>query len=226
MLNFKVTVPPAIEPVSVNAGKNHLRVDFPDDDELIMALIGASREWAEVYTKRAFFNQTIVLSMDSFPLYKGDYGTIPPAQAHGWPYFSAYWDPFSIRLPRPSAVSVTSITYVDVTNTVQTLDPSLYFVDVTSEPARIVPMPGLTWPTTQTYLPGSVQITYVTGSYGDGVTLNTCPFAVTAAIKLMLGHLYKNRETVSELALKEIPIGAKALLDTIKFESFTFESGY
>jgi hypothetical protein len=225
MLNFKVTVPPKAEPVSLPEAKAHLRVDFPDDDLLIQGLIQASREMAEVYTRRAFFTQTIVLSLDSFPLYFGENGTLQPSQVHGFPYYSAYWDPLAIRLPRPSAISVTSITYRDLTNTVQTLDPSTYYVDITSEPARIVPMPSLTWPTTQLYLPGSVQVTYQTGSYGDGVDADTCPFVVKSAIKLMLGHLYKQREASSELSLKEIPLGVTALLDTVRFEQFTFSFG-
>ncbi len=226
MLNFRVISQPTVEPVSLEAAKKHLRVDFAEDDLLIQALISAAREWAEVYCKRAFFEQTIVLSLDNFPLFMGGNGTIPPSQMHGWPYYSAYWDPLAIRLPRPSTVSVQSIKYRDLNNTVQTLDPSTYYVDTTSEPARIVPMPSLTWPTTQLYLPGSVQITYTAGSYGDGYNTNTCPFAVRAAILLLLGHLYEHRETVSELSLKEIPLGAKALLDTVRFESFTFASGY
>jgi hypothetical protein len=225
MLNFKVTVPPAAEPVTLDMAKKHLRVDFPDDDLLIQALISASREWAEVYCKRAFFDQTIVLSIDAFPLFIGG-DTIPPSQLKGWPYYSAYWDPLAIRLPRPSTVSVESITYRDLTNTVQTLDPSTYYVDITSEPARIVPMPSLCWPTTQLYLPGSVQVTYTAGSYGDGVDENSCPFVIRAAILLMLGHLYEHREMVSEISMKEIPMGAKALLDTVRFESFTFGNGY
>jgi uncharacterized phiE125 gp8 family phage protein len=226
MLNFKITVPPIAEPVSLQDAKQHLRVDFPEDDLMIQALISACREWAEVYCKRAFFDQTIVLSLDAFPLlFTGCNGTIPPSQMHRWPY-SAYWDPLAIRLPRPSTVSVESITYRDLSNTVRTLDPATYYVDITSEPARIVPMPSFTWPTTQLYLPGSVQVTYIAGSYGDGNEENTCPFAVRAAILLMLAHLYEHRETVSELSLKEIPLGAKALLDTVRFESFTFASGY
>jgi hypothetical protein len=226
MLNFKVTVPPAAEPVSLDVAKKHLRVDFDDDDLLIQALVSAAREWAEIYCKRAFFNQTIVLSLDAFPLFTYCNGTIPSAQMHGWPYYSAYWDPLAIRLPRPSTVSVQSITYCDLTNTVQTLDPSTYYVDITSEPARVVPMPSLTWPTIQLYLPGSVQVTYTAGTYGDGVDTADCPFAVKAAILLMVGHLYEHRETASELILKEIPLGAKALLDTVRFETFTFASGY
>jgi hypothetical protein len=119
------------------------------------------------------------------------------------------------------------------------LDPATYYVDTTSEPARIVPTPSLTWPSTQLYLPGSVQVTYIAGSYGAGTGFgdsgfgdsgfgdpSTVPFAVQAAILLMLGHLYEHRETVSDLSYKEIPLGAKALLDTVRFETFTFASGY
>lgn len=205
--------------------KLHLRVDFPDDDPLISAYIMAARQWAEIYTRRAFYEQTIVLSLDAFPLYMYGSGTVLPTQQRGYPYFSAYWDPLAIRLPRPICQSVTSITYRDLTNTVRTLDPSAYYVDPTSEPARIVPMPSLTWPSTQVYLPGAVQVTYVTGSYGDGVEVDTCPKTVVAAILLMVGHLYEHRETVSELDLKSIPLGVTALLDSVKMEIFTFDSG-
>jgi hypothetical protein len=226
MLSFKVTVAPAVEPVTLALAKQHLRVDFTDDDVLITGLITAARQWAEVYCRRAFFDQTIVLSLDAFPLFLYNNGTIPPSQMRGYPYYASYWDPLAIRLPRPSTVSIASITYIDQTNTVQTLSTSAYYCDTTSEPARIVPTPANTWPTTQVYLPGSVQVTYTAGTYGDGVTVNTCPQTIVAAMLLMIGHLYENRQTVSELALKEIPLGAKALLDTVRFDVLTFDNGY
>jgi hypothetical protein len=226
MLSFQLTTPPAAEPVSLALAKQQLRVDFPDDDALISAFITAARQWAEVYTRRAFFKQSFLLSLDSFPLFMSDNGTIPPAQMRGWPYYSAYWDPLCIRLPRPTCISVDSIKFRDVSNAIQTLDPATYSLDTVSEPARIVPMPSLTWPTTQVYLPGSVQVAYTTGSYGDGLETDTCPQTIVAAILLMVGHLYEHRETVSELSLKDIPMGSKFLLDTVKFESFTFDNGY
>jgi uncharacterized phiE125 gp8 family phage protein len=212
-----------VEPCSIAMAKLHLRVDFPDDDALISAFITAARQYAEIYCRRAIYNQTIVLSLDAFPLWFGG-GTIPPSQRRQANY-SAYWDALAIRLPRPIAQSITSITYLDLTGTQQTLSPTSYYLDPTSEPARIVPMPAITWPSTQLYLPGAVQITYVTGSYGDGVTVNTVPQTVVASILLLVGHLYEHREMVSELNLKEIPLGVKALLDTVKMEVFTFDSG-
>ena len=225
MLNFTVTQPPAAEPVSLLMAKNHLRVDFVDDDALISTYIQAAREWAENYTQRAFFTQTIVLSLDAFPLYEYGNGTVLPMQQRGYPYFSAYWDPLAIRLPRPAALAVSSITYLDVTNTQQTLDPTAYYVDITSEPARIVPKPSFTWPSTQVYLPGAVQITYTTGSYGDGVEVNNCPAAVKIAMLLIIGHLYEHREENTELALKTLPMGATNWLDTVRIDQMTFDSG-
>jgi hypothetical protein len=275
MLSFRLTTPPSVEPVSLALAKQQLKVDFPDEDTLIAGFITAARQWAEVYTKRAFFTQSFQLSLDAFPLFMANNGTLPPSQLRGWPYYSSYWDPLAIRLPRPTCLTVDKITYLDLTNTIQTLDPSTYFVDITSEPARIVPMPSLTWPTTQLYLPGSVQVNYTTGSFvrkkseeftllqspvldidsvvdaegatpaftsQDGVltfqaasaglsyTVNydfgDCPQTVVSAILLMVEHLYEHRGTVSELSLKEIPMGSKFLLDTVKFESFTFDNGY
>jgi len=54
--------------------------------------------------------------------------------------------------------------------TVVTIDPGNYTVDLTSEPARISPRPGYTWPYQQNYIPGQVQVTYEAGSYVRLVT--------------------------------------------------------
>lgn len=225
MLNFKITQPPTAEPVTLAMAKSHLRVDFDDDDAIISGYISAAREWAENYTARAFFTQTIVLSLDAFPLYMYGNGTVLPMQQRGYPYFSAYWDPLAIRLPRPSCVAITSITYRDLSNQIQTLDPATYYADTDSEPCRVVPMPSLTWPSTQLYLPGAVKVNYTAGSYGDGSDLTLCPAAVKIAMLLIIGHLYEHREENTELALKTIPMGAKDWLDTVKFTAWTFDSG-
>ena len=171
MLNYTLITPPAIEPVTLTQAHAQLRLDagYTADDTFITGLITAAREVAEKYTRRAFFNQTWVLSLDAFPAWNFRNGTVNPSERKGWPFYSTYWDPLAIRLPKPRCVRVISITYLDLTNTLQTLSPSAYAVDVTSEPARIVPMPGTTWPTTQLYLPGSVQVTFEAASYGQQI---------------------------------------------------------
>jgi hypothetical protein len=69
-----------------------------------------------------------------------------------------------------------------------------------------------------------VQITYVTGSYGDGVEVNTCPQTVCTAILLLVAHWYEHREAASEQPIKNIPLAVDALLDTVKFHYFSYEN--
>jgi uncharacterized phiE125 gp8 family phage protein len=123
----------------------------------------------------------------------------------------------ALRLPMPRLVSVTSITYLDTFGELQTLAPSAYSVDAASQPARIVPAINLTWPTTDYFIPGSVKVTYISGSYGDGEEVDTCPFSIKAAILLTVGHYYENREATTALALKNLPIGVDALLNPYRF---------
>lgn len=223
MLNFKLITPPTVEPVILAQAKQQCRVDIEDDDAYITGLIVAARQYAEKYTKRAFFNQTWRLSLDNFPLWLGHNGTLPSRlRDESFYLYNGYYDQLVIRLPRPSCVSVTSVTYVDLQGNLQTLDPSTYRLDNTSEPARLTPIPGTYWPLTELYLPGSVQITYVAGSYGDGVEINNCPQTVVMAMLLLIGHWYQNREETSPENLKNIPLGVCSLLDTEKFESFSF----
>ncbi|WP_433963658.1 head-tail connector protein [Tunturiibacter gelidiferens] len=221
-LSLQLVTPPTVEPVSLQMAKSHLKVDFPDDDLLIGAYAIAARQYCEKYTHRAFFNQTWLRTLDYFPLWWDENGTINPANRNDWPHYASFWDKITIDLPRPATVSVTSITYVDSTGAPQTLDPAQYVVDTTSIPARIVPAKGTYWPTVLTYQPGSVKITFVAGSYGDGVDTNTCPQTVVIAMLLLIGHWYENRSSSSELNLKNIPMGVNALLDTEKVQVFSY----
>ncbi|MBB6144721.1 putative phiE125 gp8 family phage protein [Silvibacterium bohemicum] len=221
-LSLQLVTPPAAEPVSLSLAKQHLRVDFSDDDVLIAALITAARQYCEKYTHRAFFNQTWLRTLDYFPLWYNPDGTVNPRYRSDWPYYADFWGRIAIDLPRPRTVSVTSITYVDPTGTTQTLDPSTYVVDTTSMPARIVPAKGFYWPSVNVYQPGGVKITYVAGSYGDGVDVNTCPQTIVMAMLLLIAHWYEHREGSSELNLKNIPLGVQALLDTEKLQVFEY----
>jgi len=213
-LSIQLVTGPAVEPVSLDLAKSHLRVDYSDDDLLIGIYIVAARAYCEKYTHRAFFNQTWLRTMDFFPLAWGVNGTVNPADRGDWPF--AFWSRLTIDLPRASLVSVSSITYLDATSTVQTLDPSTYTVDTTSTPGRITPSQGGFWPEVSIFQPGSVRITFVAGSYGDGVDVNTCPATIVMAMLLLIAHFYEHREASSEIALKNIPLGVNALLDTEK----------
>jgi uncharacterized phiE125 gp8 family phage protein len=215
MLNYQLITPPVVEPVSLDMAKSQLRVDFDDDDLLINMYITAARQYCEQFTNRAFYNQTYVLSLDHFNY--GDWRSTVPMERRNPLNYSALWEAMALRLPMPRLVSVTSITYVDTFGNTVTLDPSLYVADSTSQPARIVPAPSGTWPSSDYYMPGSVKVTYVAGSYGDGVTIENCPAAIKTAILLMVGHLYENRESTGSASLKVLPLGVSSLLSPYKF---------
>jgi uncharacterized phiE125 gp8 family phage protein len=214
------TSQPAAEPITLAMAKNHLRVDFDEDDQLIEAWMTAARQYVEKVTRRPIFNRTVVLTLDQFPMRESS--SLNPRELHSWS--GDLWERFSIRLPRPRCQSITSITYQDNAGDVLNLDPSQYRADLSSEPARIVPAPSGNWPYLASYVPGSIKVTYIAGNYGDGAETNTCPQTLVAAILLLVGHWYQNREAVSQTAMTQVPIAVEALLNTEKsFNFFGYE---
>lgn len=218
-LSLNLVTPPAAEPVTLAQAKAQLRIDYTYDDEFIPTLISAAREWTEAYLHRKIFAQTWKRALDYFPIWYGG-TTVNPANYQDWMYYSDYWQKVMIQLPG-QVQSITSITYV-VPNGggTQTLDASSYVFDGSGIPARLVPAQGMTWPVQTLYQPGSVTITYVAGSWGDGVQVNTCPASVQQAILMLVSHWYNNRDAVSVLNLKEVPFAVKALLNPFKIETF------
>ena len=181
-LSYKDTSRPYAEPVTLAQAKAQCVVDagFTGDDVFISGLMKAARRHIEKRLQRAIFTRTMQLFLDffSFPVYDG---TINPNDRHC--LYGYFWHALAIKLPKPRCQSVQSIQYINLQGEWVTLDPATYFVDVNSEPARIVPNPGLYWPYTQSWLPNSVIISYTAGSYdaqvADALLVpSAAPFAV------------------------------------------------
>jgi len=124
--------------------KDHLRVDFADDDDLIDAYISAATdmvdaEWGEL--GRALVTQRWQLTLPAFP-------------ASG-----------VIILPVPPVQQVTGITYYDADNAEQTLAADTYRLTVNGEDARLDKAAGAVWPATYNRV-DAVAVQYDTG-YGD-----------------------------------------------------------
>jgi Phage gp6-like head-tail connector protein len=183
-LSYRDTSAPAAEPVTLLAAKQHLRVDFDEDDFYISAFITAARQYVEKYTNRAIFNRKMILTLDYFP-WPG-WGDTATSTAYDG-YMQSYYRGLTIRLPKPATFSVESLTYLsNDAVTVLTIAPSNYVVDLISEPARISPAPGFTWPYQQNYLPGQVKVSFTAGSYELAITETivvpaTAPYDVTLA---------------------------------------------
>jgi uncharacterized phiE125 gp8 family phage protein len=58
---------PAVEPVSLDEAKAHLRVEHNDDDETIAALVAGARIHVEAQTRRALITQGWRISADAWP---------------------------------------------------------------------------------------------------------------------------------------------------------------
>lgn len=190
-----VSVEPATEPVTLAEAKLHLRIDdgMTAEDTLISALITAARQKIEIETRRALVTQTQMLKLDQFPS-----GEMP-----------------AIELPNPPLQNVNSVQYVDQNGDTQTLSASEYIVDAASEPARITPAYNTYWPLTRAQI-NAVTVTFVCGyapvSGSPTDYAANVPQALKAAIKLLVGHWYENREASTPLNLKPLPMAVDSLI--------------
>lgn len=113
--------------------------------------------------------------------------------------------PYAIELPRGKVTSITSLKYIDEDEVETTIASSNYTLDDYSIPCWLLPDDDYDWPTPLTAA-NVVKVRYVAGDL---------PAAVKSALLLTIGFLYENRGSEN----KELPMAAKALLDTIKVYS-------
>lgn len=192
-----VTAPDAASPftevVTVSELKTHCRIDISDEDEYLEAIILAARQYAENYTWRAFMTQAWRVTYDCFPCV--------------------------IEVPRPPLQSVTSIQYVDEAGDTQTLSASLYQVDTKSQPGRIIPAYGESWPSVRGDTLNAVTVNFVAG-YGDDP--NDVPAGIRHAVKLTAAQWFERREPVEvgAVTVSALPLAVDALLGMHSMKGF------
>ena len=132
-----IVTAPTSEPVSLDEAKRAAKIDYTEEDSLVVSWIKQAREEVEQDASICLMPQTVRLNLDRFPS----------------------WTIFFRRYP---LVAITSITYVDTVGTTQTLSSSYYSLDATSFPPRIEPTYGNIWPTTRDQA-RSIKITCTAG---------------------------------------------------------------
>ncbi len=154
--------------------KSHLKVDLSTDDDLIQDIGFAAQTEVENFTGRKLINQTWKLYI------RGGFFTDQLGR---------------IELPFAPLSSVTSVKYIDDDGDEQTWDSGEYQV---VKPVGPQSMPGYielafekSYPSTRD-LWNSVTIEFVAG-YGT-VGTTSVPNGLLAAVKLIAGNLYENRE--------------------------------
>lgn len=193
--SLKRAAQPVVEPVSLSDAKTHLRVDTESDDDQILALITAAREWCENYTQRTFLHTQWTMTFDTFP-----------------------WE---IELPRPpvavaSGNTATTITYAMEGGGTATLATSEYRVDRTSEPGVIRTVYAGTWPS-HLLDRNSISVTWW-GGYGEDGT--KVPKVVRAAILMLVAYWYERRLAADQVAATAVPFGVSSMLDSIKWGDY------
>lgn len=213
---LKVITLPLAEPITLSDARLHLRLDDDGDsppahpdDPLIVLLITAAREWCENYAGRSLAPQTLELGGTVFalPLWQAccvRFSVNGVVQIYG-----AY-----VELPRGPVSAVLSVRYIDDQGVEQTIATTDYILDDYVQPPRLYAAQGVTWPTPQA-VPNAAKIRYIAGYDlpGDSPNPNPLPASILAAMKLVLGHLYENREQTTDLKLEQLPLGAQSLLD-------------
>jgi uncharacterized phiE125 gp8 family phage protein len=130
-----LSVPPAIEPVTLVQGKAQARVETADEDASIGALITAARVYVEETTGRALVTQTWTWQHISWmSLFRG-----------AWSRMSRNAWGTKVVMPRPPLQSVVSITYLDASNVPHTL-PATEYVVTPGDPGTIEPSSTFSWP--------------------------------------------------------------------------------
>jgi len=210
----------ADEPIQLADAYEHLRIYHDSngsvDDTWLTAMIPAAREFCEGELGRSLATKTLELSTNRFP-------TVT-VHTHVGP---------SIALPFGPVQSVSSVTYQaiqldsngdqvldsndDPVIETKTVDASTYELDTYVTPNRLVLAYGKAWPTDAISAVNSVKIRYVAGyvSAPDSNDHPVLPKMALAAIKVMLGHFYENREATGANTLSELPIRVQDMLDKV-----------
>lgn len=195
-----IKTPTGAEPITLEQARLHLKLDVygsppaNDDDTLVEALISAAREDAENYTGLLFTEHTVTAALDNFPNTQALDLTV-------WP-----------------VTAITSVEYEDTSDTTVTIPVEDVAVDNFSRPASLLYKESF-WPRSNGKR-NSVRITFTAGYEPQGTSPApdiVLPVVATRAMLLLLGHLYRNRESVNVGNLvTEYPLGYLHLLQPLR----------
>jgi len=177
--------PPAVEPVSLAEVKEHLRVDGPEEEPLIVALITTARLTIEHLAGLALITQRWAVLLDS------------------WPELPA------IELPVAPVASIDALRVYDEAGSASLVEAEQYFADLASRPARLVRRDACAWPAPGRVANGiEIELTA-----GFGAMPLDVPETLRWAILMLVGHWFENRAAVgADSQLRHMPMAVHAVL--------------
>lgn len=206
--SLRKIVQPAVEPVSLAQAKKHLRVEHEDEDDYILGLLTAARQYCELRTDRCFIDTRLEMKLDTFP---ADLELPLPLP------------PFSPTAGRQDIeVKFLNVQLQELTVTeaepVIVSSPGTFLVNRAATPVVLTPNVNGYWPVTGP-IRSAVTIRWWAG-YGDSG--DKVPKGITHAILMLLGHWYLNREAVAVNIgnAPKVPMGVDELLSTFAWGSY------
>lgn len=160
------------------SAKSYTRLTVSSQDETFLRCLITAYRQAERLTRKALCSQTLKLSLNNFCN--------------------------EIILPRPPLVSVSAFAYLNTSGVSTSVSSSLYHVDTTRTPGRVIAAENTSWPTPSSSYPNPVQITYVAG-YAD---LKDIPEDLIHAIFMLATYFYDNRGDVSMVTKNRLPLAS------------------
>ena len=140
------TSKPSGEPVTLDAFKNHARIDGEHDNDAAQLLLRSATRHIEHLTARQFVNAT-------------------------WQYTFAAWPASgTIWIPKAPLVSVTSITYLDGAGDTQTVSADVYQAVTSEAPGSIVLKYGQSWPAARDDTE-SITVSFIAGYGADAANV-------------------------------------------------------
>ncbi len=160
---------PAVEPVSVDEAKLHLRIIGSDENAYLEALIKAARQKVELDTGRALITQRWKAILDDFPGSR------------------------FIVLPKTPLSSVVSVKYYNSSGVLTTISSADYLVHTATTPGAIELRSGLSWPVTREEAQ-AVEILFEAGYGAAGAAVE---HQLRHAIKFLVSHWFSVREPIN-----------------------------
>jgi len=187
--SLKLVTAPTIKVVELADAKAHLRIDSAAEDVVLQTIL-----------------DTAISILD------GPYGELGRALlVQEWEQ-SQYCAHRDIELIVPPFRALTEIRYLDPDHVEQTADISDF--STTTYPdgfAMVSPKPGKVWPV-MAKKGDALRIRYTAGVD----SAEEVPNQIKHAVRLLFGHLDKEREATTVADLKEIPIGVARLVEPFR----------
>lgn len=198
-MGLSLVTKPTTEPVTLSEAKQHLRVDHNVEDGLIAGYVFAAREWVETQIGPMMTQTWDYTRQGIWPTYRGIY---------------------AIPLPMRPIQSVTWVKYVDDNGVTQTLTASpvssIYTTHLSGPRPFIAQAYDASWPSVRN-VPDGITVRFVAG-YGSNP--GDIPNPLRAAMLLLIGHQYENREQVVIGTISsELPFGIEALISPYRWSA-------